>query len=112
MSYCAEHGIPHSAFLDWLPEDRAKLIAHLLEDAERCSLCGTASWEWDENQYAYEVAEKFCKGCYQKSVSSDDRSTLPGTTMVLVPNTDEHQIAQAKMARRLRELDNDGGSDE
>ena len=33
MSYCTEKGIPHSVFLDWEPEDRAKTIAYVMETA-------------------------------------------------------------------------------
>lgn len=86
-------------------------MAHLLEDAERCTLCGTSSWEWEENQYAYDIEERFCKGCYLKHVASDDRSTLPGTTVALVPNSEDHRVAQAKVARRIRELEHDGSDD-
>ena len=42
MSYCFEHGIPHSKFLKWDAEDRAKTLAFALESSMRCSMCGTA----------------------------------------------------------------------
>lgn len=73
MHYCAERGIPHSRFLDeWNPEDRAKLMAHLLDAGSRCTMCGTADWEWEENPYAYEGVIRHCQGCMIKDAMKDD----------------------------------------
>ena len=95
MSYCHEKGIPHSAFLEWDPEDRAKILAYSMETGGRCSSCGTAPWEWEENKYAYTAIDEFCTGCYQKSVFSDQESrSLPGTNVKLVPTT---PLTKAKM---------------
>jgi hypothetical protein len=71
MSYCSEHGIPHSKYLKWDPEDRAKLIAYLLENSERCGMCGTAPWEWKESKFAFTAVDEFCQGCYQKAIFGD-----------------------------------------
>lgn len=88
MSYCYENGIPHSEFLEWDPEDRAKTLAYAMEQSLRCTMCGTAPWEWDEDKFAYTAVEDFCKGCYQKSVFHDQHSkSLPGTNVKLVPTT-------------------------
>lgn len=100
MSFCNEKGIPHSVFLDWKPEDRAKALAFIMESALRCTLCGTAQWEWDENRFAYVVTEEFCQGCYQKSVFSDQEAkSLPGTNIKLEPTT---PMMKAKMKLQAR----------
>lgn len=99
MSYCFETGISHSEFLEWTPEDRAKILAFQLEKSLRCQMCGTAPWEWDEKQggskYAYEPEHKFCKGCYIKNVSAQTEDTMPGTTVTLV------KLSKTEKARRL-----------
>jgi hypothetical protein len=100
MSYCFEHGIPHSKFLKWEPEDRAKTLAFAMESAQRCNMCGTASWEWEENRFAYTAVDEFCQGCYQKSIYSDTQgSSLPGTNVKLIPTTPQ---LTAKMALKTR----------
>jgi hypothetical protein len=108
MSYCVEKGMPHSTFLEWSPEDRAKTLAYLYEQAERCTLCGTASWEWEENRFAYDVSEKFCRGCYIKAVSTDDRSALPGTTIELVPVTPQLRHQQAQQRAKQKRMQEEG----
>ena len=106
MSFCNEVGIPHSVFLQkWSPEDRSKARAFMIEKAQRCSLCGTAPWEWEENKFAYTAADDFCRGCYQKAVFSDQESNnLPGTTVKLVPTTPlvkaQMQVNAQKRAQR------------
>lgn len=85
VAYCTDKGIPHSKFLNWAPDDRAKALAWKLEESSRCQLCGTADWEWAENQYAYEPSNRFCKGCYLKDITNETSDTLPGTTVVLIP---------------------------
>src|SRR5262245_62137333 len=88
MAYCFEKGIPHSKFLNWDAEDKAKVIAFSLEQSSRCNMCGTAGWEWEDNRYAYTAVDEFCPGCYRKSVFSDQESrSLPGTNVKLVPTT-------------------------
>ena len=71
MSYCFEHGIPHSKFLKWDAEDRAKTLAFAMELSARCTMCGTASWEWEENKFAFTAVDEFCQGCYQKAMFSE-----------------------------------------
>lgn len=83
-------------------------MALLLEKSERCDMCGTASWEWEENRFAYEAVDHFCQGCYLKSVYSDQESTsLPGTNVVLVPVTSqrraERQVAEERRRALMRE---------
>jgi hypothetical protein len=94
VSWCADHGLPHSALLGWEPEDRAKLIAYLLESSSKCQQCGTSDWEWEEDRYAYEPITVQCHGCYLKEIARDDKSELPGARISLVPKD---------VAMRLRE---------
>lgn len=69
-------------------------------------MCGTASWEWEENRFAYEPTEVFCHGCYQKSIYSDtEHRSLPGTTVSLTPVTDLHKAEREVYAERMRELE-------
>lgn len=64
-------------------------------------MCGTASWEWEENRFAYEPVDSFCHGCYQKTVYSEGVDSLPGTTVSLVPVT-EYRKAQRKVDAEKR----------
>lgn len=102
MSFCNEKGIPHSVFLEWDPEDRAKALAFIIEAGSRCTMCGTAPWEWEENKFAYTPVEEFCKGCYQKSVFQDTETnkTLPGTNVRLVPTTKQFRARQMLNLRK------------
>lgn len=103
MAYCSDKGMPHSEFLSWDPEDRAKQHAYLLEESSRCVLCGTQPWEWAENKHAYVTVEKFCQGCYNKNAASQDSDSLPGTTVDLVPHSadviERQRIAHEKMMK-------------
>lgn len=71
--------------MEWDPADRSKVLAHLMEQASKCSMCGTAKWEWDEDRYAYEPVQQTCMGCYYKDIASETEQTMPGTTVVLMP---------------------------
>lgn len=108
LSYCYEKGIPHSEFLSWKPEDRAKTLAFGIESTQRCSSCGTAPWEWEQNRFAYTPVEEFCQGCYQKSVYTDTETrSMPGSSVKLVPTTPmmkaKMQVQAKKRAKRLKE---------
>lgn len=88
MSFCVERGIPHSTFLEWSPEDRAKVLAYLMEQSSRCVSCGTAPWEWKSDKFAYTAVDDFCQGCYKKAMHTESSgSGLPGTNVKLVPTT-------------------------
>jgi hypothetical protein len=102
MSFCVERGISHSEFLSWSPEDRAKTLAFLMEQSENCALCGTAPWEWEENPYAYEPEEVWCKGCYVKHAASEEGGKLPGTTVTLALNTPLRQAQQEMLQKKRR----------
>lgn len=101
VSYCVDKGIPHSEFLNWSSQDRAKTVAYIMEYGLVCSMCGTAEWEWEENPHAYSAEEEWCKGCYTKSVASEDAGKMPGTTVVLKPSS-ELSLAEKKAVHRRR----------
>jgi len=101
MSYCHEKAIPHSVFLEWEPEDRAKVLAYIMESNERCTLCGTAGWEWKDNKFAFTAVEEFCPGCYMKAIFSEQQgSSLPGTNVKLVPTTPQLTAQLARKAKK------------
>jgi len=112
MRYCVEKGIPHDDWLSWSQESRAKHLATLLFEGEVCSLCGTAQWEWEENRFAYEAEEHFCQGCYIKAVSSEDKNSLPGTTINLVAPTEQRKAEKLLAAQRRAEMDFGQGDDD
>lgn len=104
-----DHSIPHSQFLEWDPEDRDKVIAYLMEEADRCSQCGTKASEWAEDRFAYVAEGHWCQGCYNIDAENEvlrggpNGRTMPGTTVKLVLNTAQKRAELAEMARRWRE---------
>lgn len=103
MEWCATHGVAHSDFLDWSDEDRAKLIAYILESRGRCSSCGTSQWEWDDDPFAYEAMRHVCKGCMILYAAEEDNDRSLGSRMVLIPHKRAKEI-QAK-PKRIRRRD-------
>lgn len=103
LQFCNEHGLPHSTFLAWDEDDRAKALAFVLEKGSRCIMCGTAEWEWDPSnggsKHAYEAVHKFCQGCYTKSVVARDADQSDGTTIELLP-TAGREAAQRHVAQK------------
>lgn len=103
LQYCDSHGLPHSTFLDWTPEDRAKALAFTMEKNTRCVMCGTAQWEWDSTQggtrFAYEPVEKYCHGCYVKTVMSEESGRNPGITIELSPTGTQESARRHVKAR-------------
>lgn len=67
---CAAFQVPHSEFLGWDTDDRAKALAWHIRQAQTCSRCGTRPDEWDPNRggrrhaYVGEIHE--CAGCVVK----------------------------------------------
>lgn len=103
MEWCSNAGMPHSELLAWSDEDRSKLMAFLLEDAERCQMCGTSPWEWEEDRFAYEALLMRCEGCARKEFARDDDSDQPGARIALVPKTAAQKMASTpKSAPRRR----------
>jgi len=71
-------------------------------------MCGTASWDWEENRFAYTAMDEFCAGCYQKQVYTDQQgSSLPGTNVKLVPTTPQLTAQMAMKARKRSRLEMD-----
>lgn len=85
MAYCGERGIPHSVFLEWDDEDRAKALAWKIEQSLKCPSCGTAQWEWEEDKFAYDPVEEICPGCERKDLVRDDPDykARPGSYVTL-----------------------------
>lgn len=105
QQFCNEKGLPHSEFLSWAPEDRAKAVAFEIEKGQRCQMCGTAPWEWDPEQggskTAYEPVEHFCHGCYQREYMQDGTKNAPGVRIEL-GRTGTVESAQRRMrAQRM-----------
>jgi len=61
-----------------------KLLASLTEEAQRCSTCGTADWEWSEDKFAYMPTVHVCQGCKLREAARDDAKDVDGGTIVLV----------------------------
>lgn len=112
MSYCVDKGIPHSEFLSWSHEDRAKVVAWISEQALSCVSCGTSEWEWEQNPHAYEPTENFCKGCYLKAIASEDSGKLPGTTVVLSPVNDSSRRKAVEARERLGRMKKEDTTDD
>lgn len=95
--------MPHSEFMEWEQEDQAKAIAFVFEDAERCQMCGTAEWEWEENRRAYEPVLSTCWGCYYKEIAREGQEIGPGVTVRLErTGTQEAAKRSVRMARLER----------
>ena len=104
MSWCSERGVPHSELLGWPEDDRAKLMAFMLESGERCQLCGTAAWEWEDDPFAYEAMVHRCHGCYVRDAARDEGELGPGTTISLVPRKKAEELKAApRRAPRRRQ---------
>lgn len=102
VAWCSDHGLPHSALLAWDPEDRAKLAAHLMNEASRCALCGTSDWEWEADRYAYEPTEHFCPGCKMKADAAEEIGHDSGRRVVLVPKRIAEQMRRLPKKSVLR----------
>jgi len=92
----------------WDPTDKAKMLAFASEKADRCTMCGTGTWEWDPaqggNRHAYEPVEKFCAGCYAKAAMRhmDAGRNTDGITIELARNDRSVQAAQRHVKARRR----------
>lgn len=103
--YCYEHGIPHKEFLArWDPEDRAKVVAAAIEKSERCTLCGTADYEWQEARDAYEPVLTECQGCAHKQrfqEGNPQAKDAPGMSVRLVSRAEADRLRfDPKVAKR------------
>jgi hypothetical protein len=96
LKYACAHGIPWSRYLRMFDRvDRARVIANELEEGSRCSMCGTAQWEWDEDPGAYEAVPMTCPGCKERDqVREQQDGQKPGVSIRLLPRA---------LAQRVRE---------
>lgn len=107
LSVCSDYHIPHSEFLAWDLDDQSKAIAFAIEKAIRCTMCGTAPWEWDAlsggSRRAYEAVEVTCWGCYTKAAAQvhDVNRNMDGVTVELTP-TGTRESAQRLLRQRDR----------
>lgn len=99
LDFCATGPIPHSAFLSWSPDDRAKALSHYIEKSLRCTLCGTAQWEWDRDQFAYEPVEHHCIGCAMREGAQKEMEPRNGVTVTLARASG----AEAEQRHRMRD---------
>ena len=82
-----------------------------MENAAKCSTCGTAEWEWEEDPFAYHPVFHVCKGCQKRELlSSDDAERPKGTTVRLVDKVSAERIEreQYELSRPERMRDEDG----
>ena len=54
------------------------MVAVSLERAERCTMCGTADYEWAEDPYAYEAVRVSCPGCLRRETLQEDSGSGAG----------------------------------
>lgn len=99
MTLCAEYKIPHSVFLSWDAEDRAKAIAFMYAKSEECVMCGTSSYEWNEDRFAYVAEIHHCRGCEIKKALQEN-ATGDGMTVELVKNTEERKWKEQERLRK------------
>lgn len=74
-------------------------------------MCGTAGWEWETNRFAYEPVEKYCHGCYVKTVTSEGAGRNPGISVELSP-TGTRESARRFVKARDAYLHRTAGADE
>lgn len=99
LDFCATGPIPHSVFLDWSPDDRAKALSHFIESKLRCTMCGTAEWEWNQDRFAYEPVLHVCRGCEMREAEQKEMESRPGHTIRLAPS----KGSEAEERRRVRD---------
>lgn len=77
-----------------------KVSAAAMERSERCTLCGTAEHEWEEDYFAYHPVQLTCRGCQLKETLSGDDTPMPkGTSVRLVPKAVAARLAAEQAAR-------------
>jgi len=66
VGYCADHGIPHSAFLSWSERDQDLALAHEVRAADRCPGCGVPAALMGTPE-AFTVVSRPCVHCEAKA---------------------------------------------
>lgn len=86
-------------------------MAFMLEQSDRCQMCGTSEWQWAEDPNAYEAAVHVCPGCARKEwIREDQGDSKPqaGSSIVLLPRARaewlrNNPIKRPRRRRRNRE---------
>lgn len=87
------------------------MVAHALEAATRCGMCGTAEWEWLEEKFPYMPIQRVCQGCQAKDLMRDDHQRPPpGSAIVLVPQKVGTAIMEEAVEREQRRAIRDAQS--
>ncbi len=64
-----------------------------MERSQRCTMCGTAPYEWEEDPFAYTPVFITCMGCQKKDLlSDDDTPRVKGTTVRLLPKEEAERL--------------------
>lgn len=102
MAFCNSHGIPHSVFLEWDPDDQDKALGFEKEQSKACSGCGTRKEEWDLDRFAFVADSWTCPGCEVLAQARDDiPEGRQGVKVFLVERRDfEERQAQALEERK------------
>lgn len=89
MAYCGPRGIPLSTFLNWAEDDQVAAMAWMAEDNQRCSNCGTADWEWEEDPDFVKAEAYVCRGCsrvgQERKSMAEVAEHMPGMFIRLTP---------------------------
>lgn len=83
----------------WAPDDREYALAYQRVQAEKCSGCGTAKHEWEEDRFAYVADTWVCPGC--ENIANETHNDplkesggTPGLKTYLLPR----QVSEAQDA--------------
>lgn len=64
-----------------------------MERSQRCTMCGTAPYEWADDPFAYTPVFHTCIGCQKKELlSDDDTPRVKGTTVRLLPKEEAERL--------------------
>lgn len=88
MAVCAEYRIPHSEFLSWSEDDRAKAMWQYARERATCGSCGTRPDEWvgpdGPRLDAYEPVAQLCHGCRAISHKREQQGEKPPAGLQIV----------------------------
>lgn len=77
----------------------------MMEKSEVCSMCGTSTWQWTEDENAYEAVMVVCKGCERRDWKSEDTDKKPpgaSITLVTADRAEQLRNTPSKMPVRRR----------
>lgn len=81
----------------WTPDDAELALAWKRVQADKCSGCGTAKDEWEEDRFAYVAHTWVCPGCenIENEKQNDprkDQGGTPGLKTYLLPRQVSEQL--------------------